>query len=135
MRILIIEDEYSLAELIQNRLKKEQYIVDVSNDGEEGLYNALLDIYDLILLDIMLPTIDGSTFVNNDDGIDFTEPANIINGYGKYIVADTKNDEFPVYYYRGDIGDNNLIFAGFCWKILRTTSTGSTDDPYIVDTN
>ena len=59
MRILIVEDETSLAELVANRLKKEKYIVDISNDGEEGLYNALEDIYDLIILDIMLPGING----------------------------------------------------------------------------
>ena len=59
MRILIVEDEESLAELVANRLKKEKYIVDVSLDGEEGLYNALMDVYDLILLDIMLPGING----------------------------------------------------------------------------
>ena len=59
MRILIVEDEISLAELVANRLKKEKYTVDISNDGEEGLYNALMDIYDLILLDIMLPNVDG----------------------------------------------------------------------------
>ena len=59
MRILIVEDEESLAELVANRLKKEKYIVDVSLDGEEGLYNALMDVYDLILLDIMLPGVDG----------------------------------------------------------------------------
>jgi len=59
MRILIVEDEYSLAELVSNRLIKEKYLVDVSLDGEDGLYNALTDIYDLILLDIMLPKVDG----------------------------------------------------------------------------
>ena len=59
MRILIVEDEQSLAELVANRLKKEKYIVDISNNGEEGLYNALEDVYDLILLDIMLPGING----------------------------------------------------------------------------
>ena len=59
MRILIIEDEVALAELVANRLKKEKYIVDISYDGEEGLYNALMDIYDLILLDIMLPNVNG----------------------------------------------------------------------------
>ena len=52
MRILIVEDEEKLTELISNRLKKEKYGVDVSLDGEEGLYNALLGIYDLIILDI-----------------------------------------------------------------------------------
>ena len=59
MRILIVEDEKTLAELVANRLKKEKYLVDISNDGEDGLYNALMDVYDLIILDIMLPGIDG----------------------------------------------------------------------------
>ena len=59
MRILVVEDEFSLAELVAERLKKERYTVDVSNDGEEGLYNALSGIYDLIILDIMLPKVNG----------------------------------------------------------------------------
>ncbi|MBR2840310.1 MAG: response regulator transcription factor [Bacilli bacterium] len=59
MRILIVEDEKLLAELVADRLKKEKYTVDISLDGEDGLYNALMDVYDLILLDIMLPGIDG----------------------------------------------------------------------------
>lgn len=59
MRILIVEDEESLAELVANRLKKEKYIIDVCLDGEEGLYNALEGVYDLIILDIMLPGING----------------------------------------------------------------------------
>ncbi|MCR4685899.1 MAG: response regulator transcription factor [Lachnospiraceae bacterium] len=59
MRILIVEDEQSLAQLIGDRLKKEKYTVDVSYDGEEGLDNALSGIYDLMILDIMLPHVDG----------------------------------------------------------------------------
>ena len=59
MRILLVEDEYSLAELVSNRLKKERYTVDISYDGEDGLFNALSGSYDLILLDIMLPKKDG----------------------------------------------------------------------------
>ena len=59
MRILIVEDEKSLAEIVADRLKKEKYIVDISLDGEDGLYNALMDVYDLIILDIMLPGVDG----------------------------------------------------------------------------
>lgn len=59
MRILIVEDEIRLAELVSDRLQKEKYTVDVSNDGEEGMYNALTDIYDLIILDIMLPNVSG----------------------------------------------------------------------------
>ena len=59
MRILIIEDEKSLADILSHRLKKEKYIVDISLDGEDGLYKALMDTYDLIILDIMLPGING----------------------------------------------------------------------------
>lgn len=59
MRILVVEDEYKLADLIQTRLKKENYIVDIALDGEEGLFKSLTDIYDLIILDVMLPKKDG----------------------------------------------------------------------------
>lgn len=59
MRILIIEDEFNLADVIATRLKKEKYAVDISCNGEEGLYNALTNIYDLIILDVMLPVKNG----------------------------------------------------------------------------
>lgn len=59
MRILVVEDEYNLADIIQTRLKKEKYIVDIASNGEEGLYNALSGIYNLIILDVMLPYING----------------------------------------------------------------------------
>lgn len=59
MRILIVEDEYKLADVISTRLRKEKYSVDITLDGEEGLYNALNDIYDLIILDVMLPKKNG----------------------------------------------------------------------------
>lgn len=59
MRILIIEDEEKLADLIKSRLRKEKYDIDISLDGEDGSYNALTNIYDLIILDVMLPYKDG----------------------------------------------------------------------------
>ncbi|MBQ7740929.1 MAG: response regulator transcription factor [Eubacterium sp.] len=59
MRILIVEDEYKLADVIAARLKKENYEVDISTDGEDGLYNAESGIYDLIILDVMLPKVNG----------------------------------------------------------------------------
>ena len=59
MHILIIEDEYALAELIKEKLTKEGYIVDIETDGEEGYYNALSGLYDLIILDVMLPSMNG----------------------------------------------------------------------------
>lgn len=59
MRILIVEDEFNLADVVESRLRREKYTVDISLDGEEGLYQALTDIYDLIILDVMIPKIDG----------------------------------------------------------------------------
>ena len=59
MRILIVEDEFNLADVISNRLKKEKYAVDIFCDGEEGLESALTNIYDLIILDVMLPNMNG----------------------------------------------------------------------------
>lgn len=59
MRILLVEDELHLAEALTQILRKNNYTVDTVNDGESGLDNALSDIYDLIILDIMLPKLDG----------------------------------------------------------------------------
>ena len=59
LRILLIEDEFSLADALRASLKKENYIVDLVRDGEEGLMQALTGIYDVIILDIMLPKING----------------------------------------------------------------------------
>lgn len=59
MKILIIEDEYSLADAIAETLKKENFDVTMIADGIEGEDEALTNIYDLILLDVMLPRRDG----------------------------------------------------------------------------
>lgn len=61
MRILIVEDEINLADALSQILKKQHYSVDVVHDGLSGLDNALSGIYDLLLLDIMLPEMDGIT--------------------------------------------------------------------------
>lgn len=59
MRILVVEDETYLAEALIHILKKNNYSADAVNDGLSGLDNALTGIYDLIILDIMLPGMDG----------------------------------------------------------------------------
>lgn len=59
MRILLVEDEVTLVDIISTKLKQEKYLVDTSLDGEEGLEYALNNIYDLIILDVMLPKISG----------------------------------------------------------------------------
>ena len=59
MRLLIIEDEKKVAGFIKKGLEEETYVVDVAYDGEEGLLLAQQGEYDLIILDLMLPVIDG----------------------------------------------------------------------------
>lgn len=59
MRLLIVEDEVALAEALAQILSKNKYIADACYDGESGLDNALTDIYDVIILDIMLPKMNG----------------------------------------------------------------------------
>lgn len=59
MKILIIEDEYSLADAIAETLKKENFTVEIITDGQKGEEEALTNIYDLILLDVMLPNKNG----------------------------------------------------------------------------
>lgn len=65
MRILVVEDEFNLADIIATKLKKEKYDVDISLDGEDGLHNALSGIYDLIILDIMLPKLSGTEILKD----------------------------------------------------------------------
>jgi len=59
MRILLVEDEKHLAEAIAQILKKQNYTVDMVHDGESGYDYGISDIYDLIILDIMLPKMNG----------------------------------------------------------------------------
>lgn len=59
MKILIIEDDLKIINFLKKGLEEECYIVDSSTNGDEGLYLASVNEYDLILLDIMLPIKDG----------------------------------------------------------------------------
>lgn len=61
MRILLVEDEKKVASFIKKGLEEEFYSVDVAHDGKEGLQLAMVEEYDLIILDIMLPVKDGFT--------------------------------------------------------------------------
>ncbi len=59
MRILIVEDEKKVAGFIKKGLEEETYAVDVAYDGEEGFHLAAMNEYDMIILDWMLPKMDG----------------------------------------------------------------------------
>lgn len=61
MRILVVEDEHRIAQALKEGLEQESYAVDVAYDGEDGYNAARADEYDLIILDVMLPGLDGYT--------------------------------------------------------------------------
>ncbi len=63
MRILIVEDEKSLADILKKGLQEEGYAVDVAYNGEDGLHLAENEPSDLMILDIMLPIVDGMTIL------------------------------------------------------------------------
>jgi DNA-binding response OmpR family regulator len=64
MKVLVIEDERDLADIIKQGLEENAFSVEVCNDGEEGLFMAENYPYDAIVLDIMLPTMDGFTVLD-----------------------------------------------------------------------
>lgn len=72
MKILIVEDEYKLADAIRSVLKKENYDTTIATNGEDGEYEALTDTYDLVILDVMLPKKDGFEILKEmkNNGID-----------------------------------------------------------------
>ena len=59
MRILIVEDEHRLAATLQDLMEMDGYTADICHDGESGLDNAMSGIYDVVILDVMLPKLDG----------------------------------------------------------------------------
>lgn len=65
MRILIIEDEPDLLRSLAMAMRDEGYAVDTAADGEDGLFNAINIEYDVIVLDVMLPKLDGWTVLEN----------------------------------------------------------------------
>ena len=65
-----------------------------------------------------------SSVAESDANINFGAASSDTNGLGVYTLSQTKSSTYPVYYYRGNVTNNNVIFGNFCWKIIRTTNTG-----------
>ena len=59
MHILIVEDEFGIADAVSEMLKKENFNTTIVTNGEDGEYEALSGIYDLVILDVMLPEKNG----------------------------------------------------------------------------
>ena len=74
MRILVIEDEEKIAKFVKRGLKEEGYAVDIASDGEQGHFMITSNEYDLIILDLMLPKIDGLTLCRKLRKEKYTSP-------------------------------------------------------------
>jgi DNA-binding response OmpR family regulator len=59
MRVLIVEDEPRMANFIAKGLREQAYAVDVSSNGDDAIYKALINDYDAIVLDVMIPGVTG----------------------------------------------------------------------------
>lgn len=98
MRILLVEDELPLAEALTQILRKTNYTVDAVNDGESGLDNALSNIYDLIILDIMLPKMDGINILKHIRKEGLSTPVILLTARGeisdKVVGLDSGADDY-----------------------------------------
>ncbi|MCD6527433.1 MAG: response regulator transcription factor [Desulfuromonas sp.] len=74
MKILVVEDEKKVASFIKRGLEEENFSVDIAANGEEGLYMAESNHYDLILMDVMLPKKDGLTVIKELRAKEVTSP-------------------------------------------------------------
>ncbi|MCI5145919.1 MAG: DNA-binding response regulator, partial [Candidatus Electrothrix sp. AR3] len=83
MKILIIEDERRLALLLKKGLEEKSFVVDVCFDGEEGLFQAETSPYDAVILDIMLPKMDGFTVLKKIRGQGIEVPVIMLTARGE----------------------------------------------------
>jgi DNA-binding response OmpR family regulator len=98
MRILLIEDEKYMAEAVAQVLRKNNYTVDLAHDGEYGLDCALSAIYDIIILDIMLPKMNGLDVLKELRSEKIATPVILLSAKGetedKVIGLDSGADDY-----------------------------------------
>ena len=100
----------------------------LSIDGDVSFDDSIKKTTIQILGKEMEVLIDNtkSKYVTDQNGINFSSTSSDTNGKGLYLRAGTENDEYPIAYFRGEVDNNNVLFGGFCWKIVRTTEQGGT---------
>ena len=116
---------YLDSENVKNLSSVDKDIVNLYAILEKPKSYAGYYVYDMVKDKAVIDSVS-SKYVANTTGIDFYKKSGKNNGRGVYLLASTKDDTYPTYYYRGDVVNNNVIFDGFCWKIIRTTDTGGT---------
>ncbi|HEX3746826.1 MAG TPA: response regulator transcription factor [Bryobacteraceae bacterium] len=82
MRILLVEDEARMANLIARGLREQTYAVDIALDGEQAVYHANVNEYDVVILDVMLPVKDGHTVCRELRAAGFRTPILMLTARG-----------------------------------------------------
>ena len=101
-----------------------KYVTDCSNNKVYTTIPNNLSGLTKIMADNAYLDNGKSEYVTSCRGVSFRNISSNTNGKGIYEIASTKNDEYPIYYYRGEVDNNNVKFGGFCWKAIRTTDSG-----------
>lgn len=83
MRVLLIEDDKELADFVAKGLKEQGHVVEISQDGKEGLYLATTESFDVLVVDRMLPKLDGLTIIKTLRGANDKVPVLILSALGE----------------------------------------------------
>ncbi len=125
----VIEKEETVTYKIRVEYKKNISANDLSEDG----INLTLTFGVNYVQSTLPPRPVESVFAKlvsssalSDININFGNISSASNGRGLYVMHETTEDTYPIYYYRGKVTNNHAKFAGFCWRIVRTTETGGT---------
>ena len=83
LKLLLIEDDVNLCQSLSFQLRKENFTVDICNDGEEGLFLINEGLYDLVILDRMLPSIDGISILSKTRAKGINTPVILLTALGE----------------------------------------------------
>lgn len=108
MRVLIVEDYLPIQKAVTQGLREAGYAVDATGDGEEGLWYALNNDYDVIVLDLMLPKVDGLTILKRLRS----------EGHGAHVLILTAKDTLPDRVRGLDLGADDYLVKPFAFEEL-----------------
>jgi DNA-binding response OmpR family regulator len=108
MRILIVEDDEKLARQLEKGLSEQEHSVKLAFDGHEGLHSAEAETFDLFVLDVMLPGIDGFSLVRRLRAVGFPTPILLLT------ARDTAEDIVTGL----DAGADDYLTKPFSFKVL-----------------
>ena len=109
MKLLVVEDERRLAEVLDAGLREAGYLVEVAHDGERGAALALTGDYDLVLLDYYLPDMDGLAFLEEKQKRGLTAPVIMLTAFGQERLPVAALQAGALDYFRKDQVNSSLL--------------------------